>query len=104
MREPLSFWAGLLLESVLFGAVHVLNGLWDFLLFFASASDGPVGAAAAAPAAMMGVLATIGIIAVPMSLYALFLLRNARVRGNWREDSPPWSASDEKHSPTQDHR
>jgi membrane protease YdiL (CAAX protease family) len=81
--------------------VIVLHALWDFMLFFASASDGPAGAA---PAGMMTELATIGIIAVPMGLYGLFLVRNARVRGNWREDSPPSSANAEKHSPAEDHR
>jgi membrane protease YdiL (CAAX protease family) len=84
--------------------VIVLHVLWDFMLFFASASDDPAGAAAAAPAGMMTELATIGIIAVPMGLYAMFLVRNARVRGNWREDSPPSSASAEMHSPAEDHR
>jgi membrane protease YdiL (CAAX protease family) len=82
----------------------LLHALWDFMLFFASASDGPAGAAPAAPPGMMTELTTIAIIAVPMGLYALFLVRNQRARGNWRADPLPLPAGAAQLSPADNHR
>jgi hypothetical protein len=86
--------------------VMALHGLWDFMLFFATASDGQPGALPAAAAAIdpLAELATLGIIAVPSALYALFLVRSARVRGNWRAESLPVPASTTQISPATDHR
>jgi membrane protease YdiL (CAAX protease family) len=72
----------------------MLHALWDFVLFFASASDGPATPGPAVPPNAMVELTTIGIIAVPVGLYALLLVRNERARGDWRADPLPMPAAD----------
>jgi membrane protease YdiL (CAAX protease family) len=86
--------------------VMVLHALWDFMLFFATASDGPPGVGPAAAAAIdpLAELATLGIIAVPNALYALFLVRSNKVRGDWREGLHSALASTARISPAHDHR
>ncbi len=63
--------------------VMIVHWLWDLAVFVLAA--GRVGHAPVADpmSQLTGALMIVG----PMALYGLYLVRNARVRGNWRDDS-----------------
>ncbi|TMV53186.1 CPBP family intramembrane metalloprotease, partial [Thioclava sp. BHET1] len=126
LRDRLPIWPALLIATVIFGGVHVLNGFvtgsflgatiqagaatvtglvlmalrlrtgslwpvilyhaaWDFLSFLVvHGKSGPPKAQdlVLTPDQILGLLAVVAVLVLPNGLYALWLLRNIRRRGD----------------------